>query len=153
MGFTTLKIKDVKINDAEGVLQVINIFRLIITVILFIVLFFITYFVIKLIQKSKNIYYSTVRILGGSKKVIKNLISIELYTVYHLTFIIIVLLSYLVKNKVLSISFINVIAQNLSVNEFIVIYLILLVMSILLSSTYSRKLFKASAMKSYREEV
>ena len=153
MGFSTLKIKDIIVNPSEGILQVINIFRLIVTIVLFIVLFFITYFVIKLIQKSKNVYYSTVRILGGSKKIIKNLISIELYTIYHLTFFLFMILTILVNKNIITNKFVYAITSNLTVREFAIIYVILLLMSILLSATYSRKLFKSSAMKAYREEV
>lgn len=153
LGFSTLKIKDTIVNPNEGILEIINIFRIVVTAIMLIVLFFITYFVIKLIQKSKNVYYSTVRILGGSKKVIKGLISIELYTIYHLSFFSLVILAILTNKKIVSISFIEAITANLSNREFIIIYLILLMMSILLSFTYSRKLFKTSAMKAYHEEV
>ncbi|MBQ6840676.1 MAG: ABC transporter ATP-binding protein [Bacilli bacterium] len=153
LGFYTLKIKDSLYNYNEGIAQIINIFKIIVTIVLFIVLFFITYFVIKLIQKSKNVYYSTVRILGGSKKVIKKLISIELYTVYHLTFFLFMLLTILVNTNIISNGFIAAITSNLGIREFVVIYLILLLMSMLLSWTYSRKLFKSSAMRAYREEV
>ena len=152
-GYKTLVIKNTLTNDFEELLRVIRIVKIIITVVLFVVLFFISYFVIKLIQKSKNIYYSTVRILGGSKKVINNLISIELLFVFHIAYLLYVTLTLLVKKGLLKISIISGTTKFLGVKDFIIIYLMLFVMSYLLSLRYSRKLFKSSAMKAYNEEV
>ena len=75
MGYTTLVVKDTLTNDAATLMSVLKIVRVVVIVVEFIFLFFISYFVIKLIQKSKNVYYATVRILGGSKKVINSLIN------------------------------------------------------------------------------
>ena len=152
-GFKPLFIKDAKINYSNGVLEVIKIFKLIVMTIIFIVLFFIAYFVIRLIEKSRNVYYATIRFLGASKKVIKNLISIELYFIYHFVYLLILLIIFLVHNKILHINWINSLANYLTIKDYIIIYILMFVMSALISFRYSRKLFKSSAMSTYRQEV
>jgi hypothetical protein len=146
-------IKDTLNNESAEVLKVINIFKIILTTVLFVVLFFIAYFVIRLIQKSKNVYYSTVRILGGSKRVIRDFISIELLTDFNMAFLITVFFVILNKNNIIKIGFINDITSYLTLKDFIIIYVILTVMSYFISLRYARKLFKSSAMKTYNEEV
>ena len=152
-GYSTLVIKDTLNNESAEVLKVINIFKIILTTVLFVVLFFIAYFVIRLIQKSKNVYYSTVRILGGSKRVIRDFISIELLTDFNMAFLITVFFVILNKNNIIKSNFISDITSYLTLKDFIIIYIILTVMSYFISLRYARKLFKSSAMKTYNEEV
>ena len=153
LGIDALSIKDVTVNYDDEILSVIKIFKVIISTIVFIVLFFIAYFVIRLIEKSRNVYYATIRFLGASKKVIKNLISIELYFIYHFVYLLILLIIFLVHNKILHINWINSLANYLTIKDYIIIYILLFVMSALISFRYSRKLFKSSAMSTYRQEV
>ncbi len=153
LGFKTLIIRDTLTNEYAEILKVINIFKIIITTILFVVMFFIAYFVIRLIQKSKNVYYSTVRILGGSKNVIRDFISIELLTDFNMAYLVTLLLVFLDHAGIIHNSFIHDITSYLTLKDFIVIYLILTIMSYFISLRYARKLFKSSAMKTYNEEV
>ena len=153
LGYKVLKMKDSTIDELGQILKVIKIFKFIVTIVLCIVLFFITYFVIKLIQKSKNVYYSTVRILGGSKKVIKDLITIELMNVFNLAYFVFIMFIGLCHMNILHTEFLDDLIKYLSLKDYILIYLILSVMSYLISMRYSRKLFKTSAMKAYNEEV
>lgn len=152
-GFDVMLIRDTLNNEMESISGIIRIFKLIILIILYVVLFFVSYLVIKLIQKSKNIYYATVRILGGSRDTIKKLISIELYSIFHLTFILVIAFAILVETKVLSIPSLYETLRYLSIKDYLIIYLLLLIMSALISRRYAKKLFKSSAMKAYREEV
>ncbi len=152
-GYRVLALKDSIFNVDEELLGILRIMKMIILIILYVVLFFISYFVIRLIENSKNVYYATIRILGASRRVIKNLITIELLTVYHLTYLLFVLIIILNKYKVLNIKFIQENAIFLELKDYILIYILLLVMSYLISYRFARKLFKSSAMKAYREEV
>ena len=93
-GYNVLAMKYASYNVQEQVLGIVRIVKMIVLIGLYVVLFFISYFVIKLIENSKKVYYATVRILGASRKVIKNLITIELLTVYHLTYILFVIFIY-----------------------------------------------------------
>ena len=152
-GFKPLFIKDAKINYSNGVLEVIKIFKLIVMTIIFIVLFFIAYFVIRLIEKSRNVYYATLRILGATKKVLKNLINIELFLIYHIAFALILGLCILVKNNIIVNNNLYDMVKYLGIKDYIFVYVICFVMSIIISFRYSRKLFNSSAMKTYREEA
>ena len=151
-GYTTLVIKDTLVNELSEMLKVIKIYKLVVTIFLLIALFFISYFVIKLIQKSKNIYYATIRILGANKRIIKNLISIELLTTFNIAYLFTIGLILLVKFNIIKTGFLVEYNEYLILNDFIIIYIILLIMSYILSLRYSRKLFKSSAMKAYRKE-
>ena len=116
-------------------------------------MFFIAYFVIRLIQKSKNVYYSTVRILGGSKRVIRNFISIELLADFNIAYLVMLTFAMLSKYGILKINYFANITNYLALKDYVVIYIILTAMSYLISIRYARKLFKSSAMKTYNEEV
>ena len=116
-------------------------------------LFFISYFIIKLILKSRNIYYSTIRILGATRRVAKRLLDIELLTVINLAYVIFLTLVILVKNSVIKINYVKNLTEYLTIVDFIVVYLLLIFMSWLISNRFARKLFKQSAMNTYREEV
>ena len=153
LGFTTLQIRKTLDNMMGEAVKAIKIIKLVVTIILIVTLFFISYFVIKLILKSRNVYFSTLRILGANSRHIKRILDIELFfdaTVAYLVYMTVILL---VKYKVVYIKFINNILEYLSIRDYVLIYVILIVMSYLISTRYARKIFKQSAMKSYREEV
>lgn len=151
--YNIVDLKNAVVNESTTLLAAIKIVKTVVLIVLFIVLFFITYFVIKLIQKSKNIYYSTVRILGGSSKVIKSFIRIELFTIYNLTYIIFIGFILLVNNRIINIPYIKSMITYINLLDYVYVYIILLAMSFLIANRYSRKLFKSSAMKAYREDI
>lgn len=151
LNYKTLVIKDTLIQPTASV--IIRVLKIIVTIILVATLFFITYFVIKLILKSRNIYYTTIRMLGAPKKVARQLLIIELFIVAniaYLTFDLCIYLNHLgtIKNSVL-----QTINEYLTLNDYTLIYLILVLLSFLISEKYAAKIFKKSVMNSYREEV
>ena len=153
LGYSTLQIRKTLDNMLGEAVKAIKILKLVVTVVLVVTLFFISYFVIKLILKSRNIYFSTLRILGANAKHIKRILDIELFfdaSLAYLTYMIAILL---VKYKVIYVKFIDDILEYLSMRDYILMYIILIVMSYLISTRYARKIFNKSAMKSYREEV
>ena len=119
---------------------------------LLIALFFIAYFIIKLILKSRNVYYATLRILGANKKITKELLTIELLNVSTIAYIVFIGTVTLVKMKIININMTDII-RYLGVKEYIIIYLIITLMAYLISNRYSRKLFKDTTMNTIREEV
>ncbi len=127
--------------------------KVVVLIFLVITLFFISYFVIKLILKSRNIYFSTLRILGANFGHIKRILDIELFINASLAYMTYIVLTILVKNNIISIKSINNILGYLSIRDYILMYIILVVMSYLISTRFASKIFKKSAMKSYREEV
>jgi len=153
LGYHTLKIKNTLNNEGRDAAKVLKIVKLVVTVVLIITLFFISYFVIKLILKSRNVYFSTLRILGATASHTKRILDVELFINSSLAYITYIVFILLVKNDILNIKFIKNSIEYLSILDFILMYVILIVMSYLISTRFSSKIFKKSAMKSYREEV
>lgn len=150
-GYTTLHVKDALVDYTEELRVFVNLFKAIGILIVLVAMFFISYFVIKIILKSRNIYYSTVRILGASKKDVKTLISTELNIVLDIAYLIIVILSILVVNDIVKWKYLKDLVTYLRIYDYIILYLILFAMSYLISRKYSKHLFKKSAMSTYRE--
>ena len=153
MGYNTLQIRKTLTNDAGDILKVIKIMKLVVIIFLIITLFFISYFVIKLILKSRNVYYSTLRILGANFKHIKRILDIELFTNATIAYLFYIALVILVKHEIIYVKKIANIIDYLKLSDYIIMYIILVCMSYLISTRYARKIFKKSAMKTYREEV
>ena len=151
MGLKTLLIKDTLVDG--GSTEIIRIFRTVVTIILIITLFFISYFVIRIILKSRNVYYSTIRMLGATKRISIQLLIIELLTVFNTSFIIFLISIYLNYIKVINIGFLNTILEYLKLKDYITLYIILVIMSLLISIKFSKKLFKKSAISTIKEEV
>ena len=150
MGFDTFYLKDgLYISTMVGVLRIA---KLLVMVALIVVLFFISYFVIKLILKSRNIYFSIIRMLGSSIRTTKRLLDIELLTITNLMYLIYITFLELVKHNVI-VSGMKDTLSYLGLKENIIIYVILIVMTFLLSAKYARKIFTNSSMSVYRSEV
>lgn len=151
MGYSTLNIKDTLVQDGSS--EAIKIFKTVVTAILVITLFFISYFVIRIILKSRNVYFSTIRMLGATRKISSDLLIIELLNVAILAYLGFIFIIYLNYCHVFSVGFINTIIKYLKVSDYILLYIILLGMSLLISIKFSKKLFKKSAISTITEEV
>ena len=149
--YNTLAIKDVLVQQETAV--IVRILKIIVTIILVVTLFFITYFVIKLILKSRNIYYTTIRMLGSSKKVARQLLVIELFVISNLAYFSFMGCLYLNKINIISYNLFNTINDFLIFKDYLLLYIILIILSFLTSEKYATKIFKNSVMNSYREEV
>lgn len=149
--YNTLAIKDVLVQQETVV--IVRILKIIVTIILVVTLFFITYFVIKLILKSRNIYYTTIRMLGSSKKVARQLLVIELFIISNLAYFSFMGCLYLNKLNIISYNLLNTINNFLIFKDYLLLYIILIILSFLTSEKYAAKIFKNSVMNSYREEV
>lgn len=149
-GYKSLKITDALVKD--NVTGIIKIFKTIVTGIVVITLFFISYFVIRLILKSRNEYFVTLRMLGLTKKISKQLLVIELFIVSNLAYFIFMLFIYLNLNNILDIGFIKSSTEFLVFSDYLLLYIVLGIMSYLLSLKFSKKIFKKSTIKSLEEE-
>lgn len=149
--YNTLAMKDVLVQQEAVV--VVRILKIVVTIILVVALFFITYFVIKLILKSRNIYYTTIRMLGSSKKVARQLLVIELFVISNLAYFSFIGCLYLNKLNIISYNLFNTINDYLIFKDYLLLYIILIILSFLTSEKYAAKIFKNSVMNSYREEV
>ena len=150
-GYNTLAIKDTLVN--VGIVQYLKIFKMIVTIILVVVLFFISYFIITIILKSRNIYYSILRMLGASRGVCRQLLMIELFTISNLSYFVFCGICELNRHGLFNINFLNTINTYFKFNDYLILYLLISGMSIVVSMRYARKLFKKSVMNTYREEV
>jgi len=153
MGYTTLKLRDAKINDGEEFLRIIKIFELIVTVALIVTLFLISYFIIKIIYKSRNSYYTTLRTLGGTKEVCINILRKELFVLATVAYSMFLIFLCLVNNNIIEFSYLKNITKYLGFSEYIIIYLIQILLSILISNRYGKKIFKSSIIKTYGSDV
>ena len=141
------------VKQDVALVQVIKIVKTIVITVLVIVLFFVSYFVIKLIMKSRNKYFTNIRILGGSYIEVKRLLQIELLNVTNIVYLVFLVISLFIKNDIIVSESIKNMLFYINLKEYVIVYLILSLMSYLTSSRYSRKIFKRSVITTYNEEV
>ena len=153
LSYNVLHVKDTLVNPIEDVMIFFRIIQLFGIGIAVITLFFISYFIIKIIMKSRNTYFSIVRILGASKKDDRMLLNIELNSVLNIAYLLVITFIILVSLNVLNITYIKELIKYLKLSDYIILYIILFIISVFISNKYAKKLFKSSAMKTYREEV
>lgn len=153
LGYNTLKLRDTKHNDAELIMQIFKIFRLIVVIALVVTLFFISYFIMKIIYKSRNSYFTTLRTLGSTKNVCVNILTNELITLASITYLIFLIFIYLVSHNIIKFEYFNNLSNYVTFREYLIVYLILILLSILMSKRYGRKIFKNSIIKTYGERI
>lgn len=153
LGLNPKKVTDFKMNQGEVYKRIIKIIKVVVTIVLIMVLFFISYLIIKIILKSRNVYYTTLRMLGATYKNVRRILDIELFINSTLSYAVLMLFIYLVKSDVIGLNYISKISNFLSVREYILMYLILIVISRLISIKFAKKLFKNTAINTYNEEV
>lgn len=128
-------------------------------VIMLIAVFFIAYFVIQLILRSRSSYFSILRMLGLEKRSIRRVMDIELFTVTAIAYGLFLGVVALVRYDVIQADFLQplvdhlkILIEYLHVTDYIILYAVLIFMAYLISGKFARKLFKKTAMGSYREE-
>ena len=152
-GLSPKKITDYQINEAEIAERIIRIIKVVVTILLLVVLFFISYLIVKVILKSRNLYYTTLRMLGASYKNVQTILNIELFINASLAYFAVLAIIKLSKSNLLNLEYIAKISNYLSIREYALMYIVLIVMSLLISNKFSKKLFKKSALTTYNEEV
>ena len=106
-----------------------------------------------MLLKSRNVYFSTLRILGANYRSTKKILDVELFVNSSVAYLTYILFIYLVRSNVININFVKSASEYMRLNDYLLMYLILIVMSYLISQRFASKIFKKSAMNSYREEV
>ena len=152
LGYRTLDVANSKV-EFVGDVVVSKIIYSISMAFTILVLFIVIYFIIKLILKSRNTYFSIIRMLGATKKNCASMLKVELFMVYNIAFAIGLFIIGLVKGGLISWDYLVTLANLLSPLNLAVLYLVMLAMTLLLARRYARKIFKDSAMDAYREEV
>ena len=152
-GFSTLAIKDSLSDTTGGYESLISMLGYGRVLVLFIVLFFIAYGVIKLIMRSRNSYYSTLRILGATKKNTSNILRVELIIMMIIAYSVDLGAVLLVKFGFINKKMLTNLLQFLTPLDYGLLAVALLFMSVLIANRYSRSIFTRSAMKAFREEA
>ena len=153
LGLHPKKVTDFAVNNWELNQQIIKISKVVVTIIVVFILFFISYFIIKIILKSRNIYFTTLRILGATSKTIKRILDIELFINSSLAYAGVLVFLYLVRTDVIHIEYIAKLTNYMGILEYVVLYIAIAVMSKLISRRFSKKLFKKTVITTYNEEV
>ena len=91
--------------------------------------------------------------LCATKKDSKELLIIELLTVSNLAFFSFMIVIYLNSIHIINLEFINTILTYLNFKDYAILYIVLIMMSYLISQKFSKKLFKKSAISTIKEEV
>ena len=131
----------------------INMMKTFMLAVLIVALFFISYFIIKIVLKSRNAYYTTLRTLGASRKISKQLLDIELFLTATIAYAVFMAVMVLVYMGVINASMVVSLADYMTPASYVLIYVIIIAMSYMISHRFARKLFKDSVMNTYREEV
>ena len=152
LGLKPKKATDFKV-EYENESQIVKIFKVVVTIFVIIVVFFISYLIISIILKSRNIYYTTLRMLGATSKSTRKTLNIELFINSTLSYLMVLTFGYLVKQDIIKIEFIANLIKYITLNECILMYLILFVVTQLIARKFAKKIFKSSAMNRYNEEV
>lgn len=153
LGMDAKKITDYKKDATSSNQQIVKLIKTIVTIILVIVLFFVSYFIIRIILKSRNIYYTTLRMLGSTYRDVKQILTIELFVNSSIAYIVSLILFSIIKNNIIKFTYLPMLIKYLGIKEYALIYIILLLISILISRKVSKNLFKDTAINTYNEEV
>ena len=155
LGYKTLFVKENRYgeNELEIMFRMIRIFKNLITIGAIVGLFFISYLVIKIVLKSRNVYYSTLRILGSTYKCTKELLNIELLTVSTIAYIIFFVITELYRRKILESEIMTDLLKVTIPSHYIALAVIIIFVTLLITERFSRKLFVDSVMNTYKEEI
>ena len=149
MGYITLPLKDAKVTEDNDLVSII---QMPLIILIMIGLFFISYFVIRLILRSRAGYFSILRMLGLARKSIIRILQVELLTVMNIAFAIFLIVVILVKCHVIDFEYITTLIHYMHVYDYVILYVILGVMSWLISRIFAHRLFRKTAIVTYKEE-
>lgn len=150
-GYHVLVLKD-HINNFMND-EIVSIIQLPISVVICLAVFFVAYFVIRLILKSRGVYFATLRMLGMGKKPACRIMRVELVLICLISYALFLLFVYLNHAGVINSEQLMSYITYLTARDFIILAAVLILMSVLISGRFMRTIFKSSAMGTYREEA
>lgn len=148
MGYVTLPLKETFVSFSDGISTIIMVP---LAVILTIAIFFIAYFVIRLILRSRSSYFTILRMLGMAKKNIRRVLDTEMVLVVNIAYALFLGAIALVKTGVIRVAYVIELIQYMKVTDFIILYVVIMIMAYLISGKFSRHLFRKTAMNTFRE--
>ena len=150
LGYITLPLKDTIVVEGQDVQSMI---KVPITILIIIAIFCIAYLVAGLILRSRTVYFSILRMLGMAKRNLRKILHIEIFLVMNIAFAIFLAVIYLVSIDIINIEYLKTLIGYLKPRDYVILYALMAFMSIMISTWFSRKLFKKTAMGNFREEV
>lgn len=150
-GYTVISLAKAKTQFIDT--DILNIVTVPFNIAIVVGIFFICYFVIRLILRSRSTYFSTLRLICLDIKSIKQILDIELILIINIAYFMLVAFIRLVQTKVLDIPFLVEIFDFIKIQDYIILYVIVVCLAYIISRKFSKKLFKKSAMSTFREEV
>lgn len=150
-GYTVVSLAKAKTQFIDT--DILNIVTVPLNVAIVVGIFFICYFVIRLILRSRSTYFSTLRLICLDIRSIKQILDIELIFIINIAYFMLVAFIRLVQTKVLNISSLVEIFDFIKIQDYIILYIIVVCLAYVISRKFSKKLFKKSAMSTFREEV
>ncbi len=148
MGYTTLPLKDTLVSFTDGLGSIVSVPMAIVMVL---AILFIAYFVVRLILRSRAVYFTILRMLGMAKKNVRRILDVEMLLMVNLAYALFIGCVALVKFGGVRVEYIVELIQYMSMADYIVLYVIILIMAYLISGKFSRHLFKKTAMSTFRE--
>ena len=130
-----------------------DVIQLPIAIIISLAVFFIAYFVIRLILKSRGVYFAIVRMLGMNRKSANRIMRVDLVLVCMIAYAVFVLFIFLSRSGIVDSRQLEEYLTYLTLRDFIILAAILLIMAVLISNRFMKSIFKSSAMGTYREEA
>ena len=149
LGYTALKLKDTLVQADQDIVSMIEVP---IAILIMLAIFCISYIVAGLILRSRSSYFSILRMLGLAKKNIRRILDTEILLVANIAFGIYLIVIIMVRRNVIHIEYLKTLVQYLQVRDFIILYLLIGAIALLISVWFSRRLFRKTAMGSFREE-
>lgn len=149
MGYVPFVLKDTLVTMGS---ELVSIVQVPMSVFLVVAVFFIAYFVIQLILRSRFSYFSILRMLGLAKKSIRRILDVELAAVVNIAYGLFLAAIVLVRQGVIHSEYLKALTDYMGISDYAILYGVLLVMSYFISGKFARKLFKKTAMGSFREE-
>lgn len=148
-GYTTLSLNAAKssVND-----EITSIVQMVMIAFVLLAAFFICYVVIRLILKSRTGYFSILRMLGLAKKNIRNILNIEMITVANIAYALMLSLCMAVKFQLVQIDYVAKLIEYVQVRDYVIMYVIVLILTLIISTGFLRNMFKKTAIGSFREE-
>ena len=150
-GYHVLVLKDHIYNFFSS--EIVDVIQLPIAIIISLAVFFIAYFVVRLILKSRGVYFAIVRMLGMNKHSANRIMRVELIFVCMIAYAIFLLFIFLSRSGIVDSQQLANYLTYLTLRDYIILAVILLIMAVLISNRFMRSIFRSSAMGTYREEA
>ena len=149
LGYVALPLKDATMEEDEDIISMVEVP---IAILIILAIFIISYIVAGLILRSRSTYFSILRMLGLAKKNIRWILEVEVLLVANIAFAIFLIVVTCVSREVIDIEYLKTLVQFMKPRDYVVLYLFICLMALLISDWFARRLFRKTAMGSFREE-